>query len=58
MSIKNFFKKKKKPETLEEFLKAGFITKEEFFKFTIVKKQSALDKAKKELLNFLKKKKK
>lgn len=58
MSIKNFFKKKKKPETLEEFKKAGLITEEEFLNLTIIRKQSDLDKAKKELLSFLKKKKK
>lgn len=58
MSIKDFFKKTKKPETLAEFKKAGLISEEEFLRFTIVKKQSALDKAKKELLSFLKKKKK
>lgn len=51
------FGKKKKPETLEEMLKAGLISKEEFLRFTIVQKQSSLDKAKKELLKFLKRKK-
>lgn len=57
MSIKNFFKKKK-PETLAEFKKAGLITEEEFLRLIIIRKQSDLDKAKKKLLNFLKKKKK
>ena len=54
---KMFGKNKKRPETLKEMLDAGLISKEEFFRFTIVQKQASLDIAKKELLAFLKKKK-
>lgn len=54
---KIFNKKKKRPENLKEWLDKGLISKEEFLRFTIVQKQSTLDKAKKELLEFLKKKK-
>lgn len=50
-------KNKNTPKDLKDFLAKGFISKEEFFRFTIVQKQASLDKAKKELLNFLKKKK-
>jgi len=50
-------KKKKKPETLKEMFGAGLLSKEEFLRFTVVQKQSSLDKAKKELLTYLKKKK-
>jgi len=52
-----FNKNKKRPETLKEMFKAKLISEEEFFRFTIVQKQASLDKAKKELLAFLKKKK-
>ncbi len=54
---KIFGKNKKRPETLKEMFKAKLISEEEFFRFTIVQKQASLDKAKKELLAFLKKKK-
>ena len=54
---KIFGKNKKRPENLKEMLDAGLISKEEFFRFTIVQKQASLDIAKKELLAFLKKKK-
>lgn len=59
----NFLKKiigknKKLPETLEEMHKAGMFSHEEFLRFTITQKQVSLDKSKKKLLDFLKKRKK
>jgi len=56
--LKNMFSKKtNKPKNLKEFLDRGFISKEEFFRFSVIQRQVALDKAKKELLTYLKKKK-
>ena len=54
---KIFGGKKKNPQNLKEMFNTGLLSKEEFLRFTIVQKQSSLDKAKKELLEFLKKKK-
>jgi len=55
----NIFKKSKKyPKTLKEMFDAGMFSREEFLRFTITQQQVALDKTKKKLLDFLKKKKK
>lgn len=59
MWLKNFLNKnKKQPKTLKEMFDAGFFSHEEFLRFTITQQQVALDKTKKELLEFLKKGKK
>lgn len=55
---KVFGRNKKRPETLKEMFESKLISEEEFFRFTIVQKQASLDKAKKALLDFLKKQKK
>jgi len=51
---KNFLKKKP-DEDLKEMLKKGLLSKEEFLRFTIVRKQISLEKSKIELKSFLKK---
>lgn len=51
-------KNKKYPKTLKEMFDAGMFSHEEFLRFTITQQQVALEKTKKELLNFLKKTKK
>jgi hypothetical protein len=51
-------KKKEKPKTLREMFKVGLLSNEEFLRFTITQKQVSLTKSKKELLEFLKKRKK
>ena len=56
--LKGFFGQKKKPKNLEGLLKSGLLSKEEFLRFKITRQQMILDKAKKELLKFLKKGKK
>lgn len=59
MWLKNIFRKNKKnPKTLKEMFEAGLFSHEEFLRFTITQQQVALEKTKKELLNFLKKQKK
>ncbi|GAH91385.1 unnamed protein product [marine sediment metagenome] len=57
--LKKFLKKEKKdPIGLKKALDLGLISKEEFLRFTIIKKGVSLEKAKTELKNFLKKQKK
>lgn len=54
--LKNLFnKKEKKPGNLKELWKANFLSEEQFLRFSITQKQSDLDKSKKALLDFLKK---
>lgn len=61
--ISGFFKKilkteKKNPIGLKKALAMGLISKEEFLRFTIIKKGISLEKAETELKDFLKKSKK
>lgn len=51
-------KEKKKPETLKEMFDAGLFSEKEFLRFNITQKEIGLEKAKRELAEFLKKKKK
>lgn len=51
-------KKKEKPKTLKEMFDAGLFSEKEFLRFNITQKEIGLEKAKKELVEFLKKHKK